>query len=274
MALGEPSYLGAPGRLIRPAVTIVVLLLVWETACRGFAIPFFILPPPSMVLLRLATDGRLLLHDAALTALEILLGLGLGVASGCIFALLLIGSARARRWLQPLLLVSQAMPVFALAPILVVWLGYGIAPKVVMAAAMVQFPVALAFYHGMQHADEGLIDLARLHRASLFQEIRFFRAPAAAPALAAGLRGAAAVAPLAAIIGEWVGAAGGLGFVMVQANARMQSDLMFAAVALLALMGLVLWSVVDALLRRWLHWAPESHAGASFSKQQPSTWTI
>jgi putative hydroxymethylpyrimidine transport system permease protein len=260
MALIEPSHSAGRDRFLRPVLTLTVMLLAWEAACRFFAIQAFILPPPSAVLLRLATDGRLLMADAAVTALEIVLGLGFGAVAGCIFALLLIGSARARRWLQPLLLVSQAMPVFALAPILVVWLGYGIAPKIVMAAAMVQFPVALAFYYGMRHADEGLLDLGRLHRASLLQEIRFIRAPAAAPALAAGLRGAVAIAPLAAVIGEWVGAASGLGFVMVQANARMQTDLMFAAVVLLAVMGIGLWSGVDALLRHWLHWAPESNA--------------
>lgn len=244
------------GRLswLRPAIMVALILAAWELMCWITAIPPFILPPPSRIFGRLFLDAPYLMKDAAITALEILLGFGFGAVSGCILALLLILSARIRRWVLPLLLISQAIPVFALAPILVVWLGYGIAPKVVMAMIMVQFPVALAFYYGMRHTDTGLIDLARLYRASRLQEVALIRVFAGAPALASGLRGAAAIAPLAAIIGEWIGAAGGLGFVMIQANARMQTDRMFAAVCLLALMGILLWTGVDNLLKRLLHW--------------------
>ena len=260
---------GMRDRLLRPLLTILTLFAAWEAACRLFAIPDFILPPPAAVMLRLVTDGRLLISNAGVTALEILLGLAAGIASGCIFALLLIGSAKARRWLQPVLLISQAIPVFALAPILVIWFGYGLAPKIVMAATMVQFPVALAFYYGMRHADEGLIDLSHLYRATAMQEIRLIRMPAAAPALASGVRGAVAIAPMAAIIGEWVGSAHGLGFIMLQANARMQTDLMFAAVGLLTFLAVGLWFGADLLLKRWLHWAPQSDAGFKLPHPSP-----
>lgn len=257
-------------RLLRPAVTAIVLLLTWEAACRLLAVQPFILPPPSAVILRLVMDAPMLAREAMVTALEVVLGLALGTVAGCLFALLLIASAPARRWLLPLLLVSQAIPVFALAPIFVIWLGYGMAPKVAMAALMIQFPVALAFYHGMRQADDGLIDIARLHGATRGQEIRLIRAPAALPSLAGGLRGAAALAPLAAVIGEWVGAAGGLGFVMIQANARMQTDRMFAAVVLLALMALGLWTLTDRLLRHLLHWLPDSHSGGASTSRLAS----
>jgi putative hydroxymethylpyrimidine transport system permease protein len=130
--------------------------------------------------------------------------------------------------------------------------------KVVMAALIIFFPVAAAFHDGLRRTDPGLVDLATLYGARPSQMLALIRIPAALPALATGLRAAAAVAPIGAVVGEWVGASAGLGFVMTQANARMQTDLMFAALAILVVMALVLWAITDAALKRALHWVPET----------------
>ena len=130
---------------------------------------------------------------------------------------------------MPLLVVSQALPVFALAPLLVLWLGYGMASKVAMAVLIIFFPVTAAFLDGLRRTEPGWLELARTMDARPLAILAQIRVPAALPALASGLRVAAAVAPIGAVIGEWVGSSAGLGYLMLHANARMQVDLMFAA---------------------------------------------
>jgi len=160
------------------------------------------------------------------------------------------------------LVASQAVPVFALAPILVLWLGYGMASKVAMACLVIFFPVALAFWDGLRRTDPGWLDLARTMDARPWALLWRIRVPAALPALASGLRMAAAVAPIGAVIGEWVGASYGLGFLMFQANARMQTDLVFASLAVLAALAVALYALVDTALRRALPWIPYDGARA------------
>jgi putative hydroxymethylpyrimidine transport system permease protein len=165
-----------------------------------------------------------------------------------------------QRWLMPLLLLSQAIPVFALAPLLVLWFGFGMASKVVMAVLVIFFPVTAAFSDGLRRTDRGWLDLARTMDASPLAILRHVRLPAALPAFGSGLRVATAIAPIGAVVGEWVGASSGLGYVMLNANARIETDLMFAALFVLAMMAMVLWLIVDRGLRRALHWAPDTTA--------------
>ena len=148
-----------------------------------------------------------------------------------------------------MLVISQAIPVFALAPVLVLWLGYGMASKVAMASLIIFFPVATSFYDGLRRTEPGWLDLARTMNASRWSALRRVRIPAALPSLASGLRVAAAVAPIGAVVGEWVGSSAGLGHLMLHANARLQVDLMFAALGTLALMALALYFAVDQALR-------------------------
>jgi putative hydroxymethylpyrimidine transport system permease protein len=193
-----------------------------------------------------------------LTLAEIVLGLILGTVLGCLSAMTMAYFRPARRWLLPVLVVSQAIPVFALAPMLVLWLGYGMASKVAMATLIIYFPVTTAFHDGLRRTDPGWLDLATTMNAGRWAVLRHVRIPAALPALASGLRVATAVAPIGAVVGEWVGASAGLGYLMLHANARMQVDVMFAALATLAFMAVALYFSVDGLLRRALPWQPET----------------
>jgi putative hydroxymethylpyrimidine transport system permease protein len=169
-------------------------------------------------------------------------------------ALLMTLSAGLRRWLLPVLLLSQAVPVFALAPLLVLWLGFGIASKVAMAALVIFFPVMSAFHDGLRRVPQGWLDLARTMGAPAWRVLLLVRVPAALPSLGSGLRVAAAWAPIGAVIGEWVGASSGLGYVMLNANARVRTDVMFAALVVLSVMTVALWWAVDRGLRRLLAW--------------------
>lgn len=250
--------------LIRTAITLTGLLLLWQGIVSAFDLPPYILPAPDRVAMAFVDNAALLLREATVTVAEMLLGLLFGSLLGAMAAISLLLSPVARRWLLPLLIVSQAIPVFALAPLLVLWLGFGMASKVMMAVLVIFFPVAVALYDGLRRTEPGWLDLARVmtadapqHRLRILLQIRVM---AALPAFASGLKIAAAVAPIGAVIGEWVGASAGIGFRMLQANARVQTDLMFAALILLAICAVALYASVDAMTRRCLRWQADSHA--------------
>ncbi|MBS4045693.1 MAG: ABC transporter permease [Alphaproteobacteria bacterium] len=255
--------------LFRTFVTLLGLLLLWQGIVWVFDLPPYILPAPDRVAVAFANNAALLLSEATVTVTEMLLGLLFGSLLGATAAITLLLSPVARRWLLPLLVASQAVPVFALAPLLVLWLGFGMASKVMMAVLVIFFPVAVALYDGLRRTDTGWLDLAQVmtagapqHRLRILLQIRVM---AALPAFASGLKIAAAVAPIGAVIGEWVGASAGLGFRMLQANARVQTDLMFAALILLAVCAVALYASVDVATRRLLRWQADSHVPLSNS---------
>ncbi len=244
--------------MIRAAISGIGLLLLWHGFVWWTEVPPFLLPSPARVATALVDRWDIILGHALTTGTEIILGLALGAALGCVMALTLAAWPAGRRWLLPVLLVSQAVPVFAIAPLLVLWLGYGMASKVAMAVMIIFFPVATAFHDGLRRTEPGLLDLAATMGASPAAVLWRVRVPAALPALASGLRVAAGVAPIGAIVGEWVGSSAGLGYLMLQANGRSQADVMFAALFVLALMSLALWFTTDRLLRRAIPWQPDS----------------
>ena len=233
------------------------LITLWQLVVLGTGVPPYILPGPLPVARALVAHLPVLAPHLATTVIEILLGLVLGTLLGSAAALTMILSPLLKRWLLPVLVISQAIPVFALAPILVLWLGYGMASKVAMAVLIIFFPVTASFHDGMQRTDRDLLDLARIMGASPIGVLRHIVIPSALPAFAAGMRVAAAVAPIGAVIGEWVGSSEGLGFYMLHANARMQVDLMFAALTLLAAASLTLYFCIDRLLDRLVYWQPK-----------------
>ena len=250
---------GAAARAIaRPLIILGGLVVAWDLLVRITDAPHFILPGPMRVAGALIARADLIFEHAGTTFIEIVAGLAIGAIVGCTSAVAMIYFRPARRWLLPLLVVSQAVPVFALAPILVLWLGYGMASKIAMAVLIIYFPVTAAFFDGLRRTEPGWLDLAHVMNGSRWATLRLVRIPAALPALASGLRVATAVAPIGAIVGEWVGSSAGLGFLMLHANARLQVDLMFAALLVLALFAVVLYFSVDAALRRAIPWQSET----------------
>jgi putative hydroxymethylpyrimidine transport system permease protein len=243
--------------VLRAAVTVAVLLAAWSLGVRLFGPPPFILPGPERVFAALVRDHVYLLGNALVTLKEIVLGLLTGTMLGVSAALVVSSSNFARRWLLPLLVLSQVLPVFAIAPLLVVWFGYGLGSKIVMTTIIIFFPITSAFQDGLRRTDPGLLDLARLHGASRLQTLRLLKVPFALPALASGLRVAIAAAPIGAVVGEWVGASSGLGYVMLNANARSQTDVLFAALFILAVVAALLWFILDAALARLIPWSDE-----------------
>ena len=240
-----------------PLAAGALLIGGWQALVLATGAPRYILPGPWDVARVFADNAGLIAGHAGVTLAEVLIGLVVGAALGAGTAVLLALSRAASAVLGPILLVSQAVPVFALAPILTLWLGYGMAAKAAMAVLIIFFPVASSFHDGLTRLPAGLADLSRVMGASRWREMRRLRIPAAAPSLASGLRIAAVYAPIGAVIGEWVGASEGLGYLMLLANGRAKTDLMFAALAALAAMTLALhWAVGRLAARLAAYGAP------------------
>lgn len=239
---------------LRMTLLATGLIILWHLLVLLTQVPPYILPGPLPVARALLEHWPVLIRHLQTTLAEILVGLLLGTLLGSSCALSMVISPLLKRWMQPVLVISQAVPVFALAPILVLWFGYGMASKIAMAVLIIFFPVAASFYQGLRRTNPDLLQLARIMGASRLATLRHIVIPSALPAFGSGLRVATAVAPIGAIVGEWVGSSSGLGFYMLHANARMQIDLMFAALAILAVASLILYYTVDYILDRVVYW--------------------
>jgi len=240
--------------LFRGVLSLLMILGLWQAVVMVFDMPSFILPSPMEVLSRLVTRFDVLMKHTLVTGQEIVLGLLLGLSMGLFFALQMLLFKPLKRWLLPILIASQAIPVFAIAPVLMLWLGYGIASKVVMAAIIIFFPVTTCCYDGLRNTPTGYLDLAKTMGATKWQLLKHIQLPAALPTLASGIRVAVVIAPIGAVVGEWVGSSAGLGYLMLQANARMIIDEMFAALFILALLSVSLYFITDKLLKRFIPW--------------------
>jgi putative hydroxymethylpyrimidine transport system permease protein len=244
-------------RIIRLIFIAVGLVLGWQTMILLTHVPHYILPTPVNVARAALTHAGPLFDHAMTTLFEIIAGLLIGTLLGALSALSMIASLSLKRWLLPVLVISQAIPVFALAPLLVLWFGYGMSSKIAMAVLIIFFPVTAAFYDGLRSIEPEWLELAQVMNAKPLAVIRHIRIPAALPAFASGLRVATAVAPIGAVIGEWVGSSKGLGFYMLHANARMQIDVMFAALVVLGILALTIYFSVDRAMIKIVYWQKE-----------------
>ncbi len=240
--------------IVRGLTSLLFLIGLWQLVIYLFELPPFILPSPIAVIENVFTRYDVLWRHTKVTAIEIGLGLLLGLSMGLFFALQMLLFAPLRRWLLPILIASQAIPVFAIAPILMLWLGYGIASKVVMAAIIIFFPVTTCCYDGLRQTPTGYLDLAHTMNLTKWQLLRYVRLPAALPTIASGIRVAVVVAPIGAVVGEWVGSSEGLGYLMLHANARMMIAEMFAALLMLACMSITLYFITDNILKKAIPW--------------------
>lgn len=230
---------------------LVVIGCAWQAA-RAAGVPAFLLPAPQAVLVALVQHRSLLAHHLFFTLTEILLALLVGIGSGTLAAIAMASSQRLRRLLFPLITASQAIPIFALAPLLVLWLGYGIASKIAVAALILFFPLCLSLFEGLCRTPPGWLELAQTLSPSRFYRFRHLYWPAALPGFFTGLHMAMILAPIGVVMGEWVGASEGLGYLMMQSNARLETALSFAALTLLLIITLSLSAVVTLLRRNCL----------------------
>ncbi|KZM44991.1 ABC transporter permease [Marinomonas sp. SBI22] len=242
----------------RVLVISFLLVLFWWLVVAVTQVPSFILPPPEKVFTRFWQLTDVLYPHFLVTLIEIVFGVLLGVSAGLIFAILMVYFKPVRIWLLPVLLFSQAIPVFAIAPILVLWFGYGIVSKVIMAAVIIFFPILMTSFDGLRQSSKDYLELAQSMQANRLSILFRIQLPAALPVMASGLRMAMVVAPIGAIIGEWVGSSQGLGYFMLYANARMQVADMFAALFVLCLLSISLYYLADQCLKKLIFWQQDN----------------
>ena len=244
------SLVGALG----PAVaSLVVFALVWQVIVLVSAFPPYILPGPLTVAERFVKawlDGTMW-PNVATTLVEILLGFAMGATIALIAGIVLARSPLAERLLSPYLVAAQATPVLALAPLIALWFGTGLAPKLIITTLIVFFPVAVATMVGVRSVDPRLLEMARSFRAGSWQVVTRVEVPAAAPVILGAMRVGVTLAVIGAIVGEWAGADKGLGELINIARASLfDTPLMFAALAQLAIIGVALYLVMLAVERR------------------------
>jgi putative hydroxymethylpyrimidine transport system permease protein len=245
------------------AAALIVLagLAGWEAIVRLGAVDDLLLPAPTQVAEALWTDRGLLADDLAVTTGEVLLGLAAAIAAGAALGVAMHVSRPARRALRPLVIGSQAVPVPVIAPLVVLVLGFGLAPKVLLVALVCFFPIAINLYDGLRDTDPDARKLLRSLDATRWQTLRMLEAPSALPAAFTGMKVAAAVAVIGAVFAEWSGAESGLGHALLTANGQLETPRAFAATLLLFLLAVALYGAFALLERRAVDWTPRTTSG-------------
>ncbi len=239
------------GDIAYPVGTIVAILVIWEIACRQFDIPAYLLPPPSSVLATIVARYDLLAMHTLVTTGEILVGFLLSIVVGVVLALLITSFRPVERAIYPLLVISQAVPKVAIAPLFIVWLGFGWEPKVLVAVLIAFFPIVVDLVAGIRSVPSSMRKLALSMGANAYVTLYKFLIPHALPHLFAGLKVGVTLAVSGAIIGEFVGADRGLGYLLLFANGQMDTNLLFAAIVVLSVIGVVLFYLL-LLIEAWL----------------------
>ncbi len=237
-----------------PIEFILAILILWQVVSRLGSVPEYILPAPTEIAARLVRSWDVLWDALLVTTTEVLVGFVLGIVLGIGLAIPIAYSTTVRNTLYPIIIASQAVPKIAIAPLLVLWLGFDIWPKIAVTALMVFFPVTVTAAEGFTSVDRNLIDLLRSVHATPAQIFFRIRLPHAMPHIFSGLKVGITLAVVGAVVGEWMGADSGLGYLLTFANTMLDSTLLFAALFLLIVLGVLLFILVGIAERLILPW--------------------
>lgn len=256
-ALAAPRRRSATERRLRtigwnliPPLTFVAIVALWSASIQIFKIPAYLLPGPGAVFQRLITDAAMLWLNAKVTLTEIVLGFGLTVVTAIPLGLLIALSPLAKQTLYPPIMLLQLVPKIAVAPLFLVWLGFGMESKVLLTVLMTFFPLLLASISGFQILDQRLLYLTQSMGASTWQTFWHLRFPAALPVIFSGIKTSATIAATAAIVAEFVGANQGLGYVLLRGTSTLDIELTFAVLVVLTVIGIVINYAVE--FSEWL----------------------
>jgi NitT/TauT family transport system permease protein len=241
-------------RWIYPGLSLIGFIALWQGAVMAFDIKPFILPSPMVVLGVIAERYDILLHHTLITSYETIAGFVLSVVIGVPLALLIVTWRPVERALYPLLVASQTVPKVAIAPLFIVWLGFGFLPKIIIAFLVAFFPVVVSTVSGLKSTPTEMLYLGRIVGLSPLQVFIKILFPRALPEIFSGLKVAMTLAVVGAIVGEFVGASEGLGYLLMFATAQMQTPLVFAALFFLVCIGVVFFSLIEWIERLVLPW--------------------
>ena len=250
--------------VLAPLAIVLLAILAWEAAARwelladALAIKPYLIPAPSEIAQALWQDRDLLAENGWVTLREVLLGFAVALVLGVGFAVMLHLSETARRAFYPLLVASQTVPIIVVAPILVVWFGFGITPKLLIIALICFFPITVNTLDGLRSVDDDSVKLMRTLDAGRGAIMRRLELPAALPFLISGAKIAVAVAVIGAVFGEWSGSDSGLGHLMLESSAQLLTARLFAAVVVLSLFAIALFALLSLVERRFAWWGKPS----------------
>jgi NitT/TauT family transport system permease protein len=244
-----------------PFVGILGFLVIWELLVILFKVPAYLLPKPTDIFLTIIDDMRSLTNHGLITAYEMLLGYFLAIAIAIPLAIGITASDTFDRFIMPILLFFQVVPKIAIAPLFLIWFGFGTTPKVMVAFLISFFPIVIDTAIGLRSVSSEMIDLARSMGATKGQIFRNFRLPTSLPYLFSGLKVAATMAVVGAVVGEFVGADRGLGYLLLVSNSNLNTALTFAVIVALTLQGLVMYYAVEILERFLIPWHISRRAG-------------
>jgi NitT/TauT family transport system permease protein len=239
---------------LKPIFFLVLLVVAWDLTIRVFQIPPYQIPAPKDVVITLWDEWPKLLAEAWPTTVSTLWGFLLSAAFGIPVAMLIAGSRTVESYVYPLLVFSQSIPKIAIAPLFVVWFGFGMLPKVLSAFLLGFFPVVVSAVQGFKSVEPDMIDLARAMEANRLQIFRLVSFPHALPAIFAGLKVSITLAVVGAVVGEFVGSNSGIGYVLQRSTGNFDLATMFAALVVIALIGVVLFWILDVLERIAIPW--------------------
>lgn len=240
--------------LAYPAITVVVVIAIWYAAVLVFNVPSYLLPLPGAVLDQIVGGFSFLLWHTWITAYEAFGGFALSVVLGISLAIAIVASPVLDRALMPWLILSQTFPKVALAPLILVWFGVGLAPKLIVTFLVAFFPVVMSSVVGMRSIENEMLELAYSMRASTLQVFWRFRLPIALPSIFSGLKVSASFAVVGAVIAEWVSSNQGLGYLLIRANANLDTTLLFAVLIMLMIIGVTFYYSVEVVERLLIPW--------------------
>ena len=252
------SWTRSLDRIVRrwlPALLIVLsILALWEAYVRVFDVQTWLLPAPSAIAVALFQDAGLLWYHTQATLTEIIVGFGVALACGVLLATAIGMSRTLERALYPFIIASQTIPIIVIAPMLLIWVGYGLAPKVIVVALISFFPIVVNMVDGLKSVDRDVVNLMRTLGANRRQVFFKVQVPTSLPYLFSGMRVAIAVSVIGAVIGEWVGSSEGLGYLMLRSKPQFLTERVFASIVILSALGIGLFASVGIMERIAIPW--------------------
>jgi ABC-type nitrate/sulfonate/bicarbonate transport system permease component len=237
-----------------PVIAFIVLIVLWQISVSVFSVEKWLLPAPTDTVQALWLSRDIIAFHVLQTMFETLSGLVAAVLLGVFMAIVMESSLFFRNLLKPLVVISQTIPFIVLAPLLIIWLGYGILPKIVVIVLACFFPIVINMLDGFSSVDSGMIKLLRSMGAEKWQMFRLVKLPASMPYFFSGLRIAGAYAVGIAVVSEWLGAENGLGIMLLRSAKSYQTENVFATILVISVLSLVLVGIIEVIARRYIPW--------------------
>ena len=240
---------------IYPLAFFLLLVALWEIISRTGSMPAYILPAPSTIIYSLAVNFKLMRIHILVTVFETLSGFAAAVLLGILIAILMDGIPFIKKVLYPLIVTSQTIPIITVAPLFIIWFGYGYLPKIIIVVLICFFPISVSFLQGLGSVDPDLINLLNSMGAGKYKIYRIVKFPAALPSLFSGLKIAATYSIMGATIGEWVGGKDGIGVYMLRAKFSFATDKVFGAIIVITFLSIILLKLIEFIEKKSMPWA-------------------